>query len=640
MICRLFDFTRAKATDRSAAKRTPASAYLRSAMKTAATRFRLFFLWALLWPGIVPDAFGQSWGQLRTANIPVTILADRHLDTAVRGQILPGQWVKVDFVGNNWVAVFAKNEIKRDEARARGYAYAPLLKPFSDYMQNVWKTAEANGHDPRVSLSEEFCKLKSSYDENALQTIVPQLSRLNHATTDDLPDMLKRRTIRVLTTYSPSTYFIHEGRSYGFEYSLLKDYEAYLNRHFPSRGIRSVVEFIPVPENLLIPCLQIGIGDMVAAGMRRSSASMEAVDYTIPYLQGVSEVLITHRGAPAVNSIYDLSGRTIHVLPGWQDSTTLRRINARLLVKGRPPLAKMRSSGLLTSEDMLDLVNSGVVDLSIVESHIARLWSSAHPDIVILEFPDISAHAPISWAVRKNNTALKASLDSFLRHRRSGSRFGNIYYRKYFKETRWIDNPLTPTDHAKFSRYVPLFRKYGSRYGFDWMLLAAVAYQESQMKNRRRSHAGAVGLMQVMPATAGDANVAIDNIRDPEQNVHAGTKYLALLRDVYFPVGEFDPEERIRFILAAYNAGPNMIARCRRLARRMGRDPSKWFGHTELATRRLVGNETVRYVSNVAKYYLAYSLGHTMECLRQQHVERLKAEQDPPDGAAREATPS
>ncbi len=609
-------------------------------MATVATRFRLLFLWALVWPGFVPDAYGQSWGQLRTATVPVTILADRHLDTSARGQILPGQWVKVDFRGNNWVAVFAKGESKRDETQALGYVYAPLLKPYSDFMQNVWKPAEPNGHDPRVSLSEEFCKLKNSYDENALQTIVPQLSRMNHAATDDLPEMLKRRTIRVLTTYSPSTYFIYEGRSYGFEYSLLMDYEAYLNRLLPRRGIRSVVEFIPVPENLLIPCLQIGIGDMVAAGMRRSTSSSPLIDYTIPYLKGVSEVLITHRKAPVVNSVDELSGRRIHVLPGWQESTTLRRINARLLVKGRSALEQVPSSGLLTSEDMLDLVNSGVVDLSIVESHIARLWSSAHPDIVILEFPDISAHAPIAWAVRKNNPELKTSLNSFLRSRRSGSRFGNIYYRQYFKETRWIDNPLPATDHAKFSRYVPLFRKYGSQYGFDWMLLAAVAYQESQMKNRRRSHAGAVGLMQVMPATAGDANVAIDNIRDPEQNVHAGTKYLALLRDVYFPAREFEPEERIRFILAAYNAGPNMIARCRRLARRMGRDPSKWFGHTELATRRLVGNETVRYVSNVVKYYLAYSLGHTMECLRQQHVERLKAIQSQPEDGTRMATPS
>ncbi|MDJ0665717.1 MAG: transglycosylase SLT domain-containing protein [Desulfobacterales bacterium] len=595
-------------------------------MMTVAPRLRLFFFWILLLLAVAANAEAQRWGQLRTASIPVTILAERHLDAAARGQILPGQWVKVDFLGHNWVAVFPKEENRRDESRAQGYAYAPLLKPYSYYMENIWEAVEENNHDPRVSLSEEFCKLKDSYDENALSTIVPQLSRLDDHWREDLPEMLQRRTIRVLTTYSPSTYFIFEGRSYGFEYSLLKDFETFINRRFRRKATQTVLEFIPVPENLLIPCLQIGIGDMVAAGIRRPPQDIDGIDFTIPYLQNVSDVLITHRQAPAINLIEDLAGRRIHIQPAWQQSKTLRRIDARLLVTGRRPLNRTTTNGFLSSEDILELVNEGVIDLSIVESHIARLWSSVYPDIVILEFPEISAHTPIAWAVRRDNPEFKASLDRFLRGRQRGSWFGNIYYRQYFKETRWVSNPLIPTDHAKFSRYAPLFRKYGSRYGFDWMLLAAIAYQESQMKNRRRSHAGAVGLMQVMPTTAGDANVDIDNIWDPEQNVHAGSKYLALLRDVYFPAAEYSPQERIHFILAAYNAGPGKIARCRRLAVRMGNDPRKWFGHTELAARRLIGNETVRYVSNVSKYYMAYSLGHTMECLKHQQIERLKSD--------------
>ncbi len=595
-------------------------------MMTVAPRLRLFFFWILLLLAVAANAEAQRWGQLRTASIPVTIMAERHLDATVRGQILPGQWVKVDFLGHNWVAVFPKEEYRRDESRAQGYAYAPLLKPYSYYMENIWEAVEENNHDPRVSLSEEFCKLKDSYDENALSTIVPQLSRLDDHWREDLPEMLQRRTIRVLTTYSPSTYFIFEGRSYGFEYSLLKDFETFINRRFRRKATQTVLEFIPVPENLLIPCLQIGIGDMVAAGIRRPPQDIDGIDFTIPYLQNVSDVLITHRQAPAINLIEDLAGRRIHIQPAWQQSKTLRRIDARLLVTGRRPLKRTTTNGFLSSEDILELVNEGVIDLSIVESHIARLWSSVYPDIVILEFPEISAHTPIAWAVRRDNPEFKASLDRFLRGRQRGSWFGNIYYRQYFKETRWVSNPLIPTDHAKFSRYAPLFRKYGSRYGFDWMLLAAIAYQESQMKNRRRSHAGAVGLMQVMPTTAGDANVDIDNIWDPEQNVHAGSKYLALLRDVYFPAAEYSPQERIHFILAAYNAGPGKIARCRRLAVRMGNDPRKWFGHTELAARRLIGNETVRYVSNVSRYYMAYSLGHTMECLKNQQIERLKSD--------------
>ena len=619
-------------SDHTAAGRIALDASLLPSMKTAAIKIRLFLFWALLTFNAVPEIQGQNWGQLRTTSIPVTVLAERQLDAPSKGRILPGQWVKVDFHGNQWVAIFPKEEMTRDESRAQGYVLASLLKPYSYFMENIWAPVDAN-HDPRVSLSEEFCKLKNSYDENALRTIVPQLSRLNQTATDDLAEMLKRRTIRVLTTYAPSTYFIHEGRSYGFEFSLLKDFENYINRDLSKDQMPTVLEFIPIPENLLLPCLQSGLGDIVAAGMRHAGSSKQLFDFTESYLQGVSEVLVTHRRAPVVNSLADLSGRTIHVQNDWMESKTLRRIDARLLVKGQRRLRKITTNGYLASEDILELINQGVIDLSIVESHIARLWSAAHPDIVILEFPEISAHTPISWVVRKNNPEFKAYLDRFLQSHGHGSLFGNIYYRRYFEATRWISNPLRPTDHGKFSRYVPLFRKYGSRYGFDWMLLAALAYQESQMENQRQSRSGAVGLMQVMPATASDANINIDNIRDPEQNVHAGTKYLALLRDVYFPAREFSPEERIHFILAAYNAGPSKISRCRRLAGRLGYDTGKWFGHTELAARRLIGNETVRYVSNVIKYFMAYSLGHTMECLKQQQVEILKSRHETPSGA-------
>jgi membrane-bound lytic murein transglycosylase MltF len=220
-------------------------------------------------------------------------------------------------------------------------------------------------------------------------------------------------------------------------------------------------------------------------------------------------------------------------------------------------------------------------------------------------------------------------LDKFLRNRRRGSHFGNIYYRRYFKQARWIDDPLAKTDQAKFSRYVPLFRKYGARYDFDWMLLAAVAYQESEMRHNRRSHAGALGLMQVLPSTSGDESIAISDIMDPENNIHAGAKYLAQLRDVYFADLAILPHDRIRFILAAYNAGPNRIEQCRSLAERLGHDPTRWLQQTEIAALHLIGQETVRYVSHIKKNYLAYSLGHILACLKAQQMESLKSVHQP-----------
>jgi len=575
--------------------------------------------------GIISQASAQPWGHLRTVSTPVPVMSARRITSEVRDTLQPGDWVRVDLIGNDWAAVFDKHTTTRKSALILGYVYAPLLEPYSHYMENVWASAQDSEHDPRISLSEEFCKLDDAYDQRVLRTVVPQLSRVSKLHRKDLPEMLRRRTIRVLTTYAPSTYFITRGSGAGFEYRLLKDYERYLNRTPRYGTLPIVLEFIPIPENLLLPSLKAGIGDIVAAGIRRTPERAREVDFTIPYLQSVSEVLVSNTLAQPIHGIADLSGRRIYIQPGWRSSKTLRRINARLLVQNLDPLELVETDGILNSEDILSLINEGILDLSIVESHIAHIWAQTLPNLTIHEFPHVSEHTPIAWMVRKQNPELKASLNRFLLKRRRGSHFGNIYYRQYFKQTRWINNPLAPTDQGKFSRYVPLFRKYGAQYGFDWMLLAAIAYQESDMSHNRRSHAGAVGLMQVLPSTSSDINVDIANIADPENNVHAGAKYLALLRDVYFADPDLDPRDRIRFVLAAYNAGPIRIQQCQRLAKKLGYDPNRWFQNTEIAAMRLIGSETVRYVSNIKKYYLAYSLGHTLACLKAQHIEALRS---------------
>jgi membrane-bound lytic murein transglycosylase MltF len=572
-----------------------------------------------LWAADIPS------GSLRTVSLRAPIMSARSLDSEYRGHLNSGEWVKTGFRGNDWLAVFHKNDSAPDESHALGYVYAPLLKPFSDYMRHVWVPAQENHHDPRVSLSEEICKLDYDYDENALLTLVPQLSRLAAPHSGDLPEMLARRTIRVLTTYSLSTYFISRGRGYGFEHSLLKDYERFLNQSHPHDELQTVVEFIPMPEKHLIPSLQQGLGDIVAAGLRMTPERQEVVDFSAPYLTDVREVLVVHRSSRPLTEIADLAGRTVYVQPGWNRSKTLRRINARLTVMELPPMQPITTNAFLTSEDVLELVNAGIFELTIVESHIAALWGEILPRIQIFDPLDISEPTPIAWIVRKNCPLLKNSLNHFLQTRRPGSRFGNIYYDQYFRNVRLIRNPLAPTDRAKFSQYVPLFRKYGAAYGFDWMLLAALAFQESKMVHARVSPMGAVGLMQVIPTTAEDPNIDIPAVWNVANNIHAGTKYLAFLRDVYYSDPAIRPEDRVRLALAAYNAGPAKINRCRIYAAQLGYDPNQWFYNTEVAARKLIGEETVRYVSNVKKYYLAYSLGHTLECLKAQHIENLKS---------------
>ena len=569
-----------------------------------------------------------AWGRVRTVSVPVAILSERGLEGRKTGTIEPGQWFKVDFTGSSWSAVFPKDAQERVEAKALGYVYAPLLKPYSAFMENVWNPGGGAQPDAYASLSDEFCKLSHNFDDSALETLLPQLSRAGDLHTDDLPKMIERRIIRVLTTYSMSTYFISEGKGHGFEYSLLRDFEDYINEANDTGHLRTVLEFIPVPESLLITSLNNGIGDIVAAGVSVTPEREALADFTHPYLTGIKEVLVTHLERPQIGDVADLAGRQVYVLPGTDMSRTLRRLNSHLLVRGLKPLEVVPVSGYLTREDVLELVNAGYIDMSIVESHVAELWAEYLPNIVLNNFEDIGNSSSIAWMVRKDNPLLKESLNAFLDRHQKGTFNWNLYYNRYFLSSRWIQNPLHPALQEVFSDYAPLFRKYAARYGFDWMLLAAIAFQESGLNHRRVSNAGAVGLMQVLPTTADDVDMEAASLKDLEANVHAAARYLSLLRDVYFSDPEIPPEARMRFVLAAYNAGPSAIQRCRRIAAKLDLDPNRWFYNTELVALKTIGTEPVRYVSNIKKYYMAYSLSQTMDCLRDQMIEEFKTAVD------------
>jgi membrane-bound lytic murein transglycosylase MltF len=211
---------------------------------------------------------------------------------------------------------------------------------------------------------------------------------------------------------------------------------------------------------------------------------------------------------------------------------------------------------------------------------------------------------------------LKASLNEFIKGHRKGTLLGNIYFNRYFKDNKWIKNPVTPEELEKHRRYIELFQKYASQYGFDWILIMAQAFQESGLDNNKKSHTGAVGIMQVLPATARDKRIGIKDVHLLENNIHAGVKYLALLRDRYFSDAGMRERDRVRFALAAYNAGPTKIKKAKKLAKEMGLDPNRWFRNVEIAALRLIGQETVQYVSNINKYYIVFRLAFENERLR------------------------
>jgi len=183
---------------------------------------------------------------------------------------------------------------------------------------------------------------------------------------------------------------------------------------------------------------------------------------------------------------------------------------------------------------------------------------------------------------------------------------GNMLIKRYYKNTRWIRNPTTSAEQKKLDSLKTLFKKYANKYDFDWLKIAAIAYQESGFDQNKKSAAGAVGIMQVRPATAADRNIRISDVNDLENNIHAGVKYLGFLRDRYFSDPHISSADRVNFTFAAYNAGPAKVNALRRKAVKLNLDPNKWFFNVEHVARRVIGRETVQYVANINKYFIAF----------------------------------
>jgi len=436
------------------------------------------------------------------------------------------------------------------------------------------------------------------------------VAHLSDSYKDDLDGMIRRRYVRVLAAFNRTHFFISNGAFYGYEYDLLKEYERFLNRGI--KGLPVVFEFIPVSRDRLIHGIVEGYGDIAAAGLTVTESRLKQLDFTDPYLSGIDEVLVTHKSVPVPESVNRLSGKWMYVRESSSYYESLNALNRRLFKKRLPAVKIWRADESLETEDILEMVNSRAVARTVCDSHIAQIWSKVLPDIRVHADIKLSAGSRIAWAIRKNSPRLLANLNLFLRKHKQGTLSGNIYFNRYYRDNPWIRNPLDKNERGKYEQFRELFQKYGERYGFDWLLLMAIAYQESGLDQKKRSPSGAVGIMQVKPATAKDRNIGIHNVNTLENNVHAGVKYLAYLRDRYYGGPDIRPRDRVRFAVAAYNAGPARIRKARAVAVAMGMDPNRWFRNVELATLKSVGRETVRYVSNVNKYYLAYRLSMEM----------------------------
>ncbi len=428
----------------------------------------------------------------------------------------------------------------------------------------------------------------------------------------DLPDMINRRAIRVLTTYSKTFFFIDKGTQRGATHDLFIALEKDLNnqlakeKKLKQKHLKVRIVFIPVTRDNLFKALNEGKGDIAAANLTITSSRQEQVAFTTPLYSDVKELLVSGPSSPDVKNLEQLSGKTVFVRRSSSYYESLQTLNARFAKASLPPVILQEAPEALEDEDLLEMLNAGLIPLIVVDRHKALFWKQVFPEIQVHEDIVLRDGGSIAWAVRKDNPQLLAELNNFVKHNRQGSTLGNTILLRYLKSATYVKNAAANRERAKFLQMVEIFRKYGERYDVDWLLMAAQGYQESRLNQSVRSHVGAIGVMQVMPATGKELKVG--DIKKIDPNIHAGVKYMRWMIDHYYGDQPMTPLDKALFSFASYNAGPARIARLRTETQKRGFDPNIWFGNVENLAAEKIGAETVTYVSNIYKYYIAYRL--------------------------------
>ncbi|MBI9091279.1 MAG: lytic transglycosylase F [Desulfobacterium sp.] len=460
-----------------------------------------------------------------------------------------------------------------------------------------------------------YILLKTAHAFAGIDTSLIDEQKNRKRWTGDYAELVQHRVIRALVPYSKTYFFLDKATPRGVTHDLLMEFEKTVNTQLERRHLKVHVVIIPTPRDRLIPDLASGLGDIAAGNLTITGGRRRKVDFTVPFMTQVKEILVTGPESPRIYSVNDLAGKPIMVRKSSSYYDSLLRLNRKFRATGKKRVRIVKAHEYLEDEDLLEMLDAGMIPMLVVDNHKAELWSNIFDNIVIYPHIAIRTSGQIAWAIRKNSPELATVLNDFIQKNKRGTLLGNIIFERYLKNTRHVRN--TFAQDKKFSNILELFKKYAEEYNFDWLLLKAIAFQESGINQKITSSRGAVGVMQLMPATAGDPNVNIPDITGVDANIHAGSKYLRFLIDRYFTESDIDLLNRNLLGLAAYNAGPRRVSNLRAETKKMGLDPNVWFQNVEVVAARQIGRETVQYVSNIFKYYIAYRLIQDQENLKQ-----------------------
>jgi membrane-bound lytic murein transglycosylase MltF/imidazolonepropionase-like amidohydrolase len=437
-----------------------------------------------------------------------------------------------------------------------------------------------------------------------------KLAIANKVWTGDFDKLLERRMLRVFAPFSRSLYFNDRGRERGLAVELVRDWERYLNLKYARQlGKRPLTIYVaPATRDKLLPDLAAGLTDVSIGNLTVTGERQEIVDFVsgVYGRRTVDELVVTGPRSPELRSLDDLSGQRVHVRKASSYYESLVDLNQRLRREQKEPATLVLVPDSLEDEDLMEMLDAGLVELLVVDDWKARMWAQVLPKIKVRSDLALRQDARTGWAIRKDSPRLAAEIEDFFQHRVLKEGVQEYRLRLYMKRVKELKDPTASAEYKRFQATLALFEKYGGRYHFDPLMLAAQGYQESGLNQQARSQVGAVGIMQIMPATG--AEMKVGDIHLAEPNVHAGAKYMDQLMSRFFPDARFSEGNRPLFAFASYNCGPGNVARARREAARRGLDPDRWFNNVEIVVARQIGMETTTYVRNIYKYYVAYRL--------------------------------
>jgi membrane-bound lytic murein transglycosylase MltF len=448
--------------------------------------------------------------------------------------------------------------------------------------------------------------------------------------TGDLDGMIERRVIRVLTVYSKTFYFVDKGVQRGAVPDIFRVFEEDLNKKLAKekklkqKRLKVRVLFIPIARGELLEALAAGKGDIAASSLGVTEERQKLVDFSLPMVTNVSVLVVSGPASPAISSEDDLAGKEVFVRKSSTYYEILTALNRRFATEKKPAVVIKEAPEELEDEDLLEMVNAGLIPLTVTADFLANFWKQVFPKIKVHEGAALLTGGNIAWAIRKDSPQLKAVVDDFVARHAKGTAIGNQILARYLKNAKYVKDAASEAERKKFLALIQYFQKYGDKYDVDWLLMAAQGYQESQLNQAAKSPVGAIGVMQVMPATGKDLGVG--DIAEVEPNIHAGVKYMRWMIDEYYGQEPMTKLDKALFAFASYNAGAGRISQMRKEAAKRGLDPNVWFHNVEYVAAEKIGAETVTYVSNIYKYYIAYRLIMEARAEREKAAEKMKGQ--------------